>query len=106
MLIETFKYGKTEFDYPEVDFTIDFVEVPYTPAVMVGAPIPQEEKPEGEQKGIRALLPFPIKKESSDFQAIPVQLNDNIINNRQSLTETVKPVEQVQAKEETAVSED
>ena len=102
MAVATEKYGKTEFDYPEVDFTIDFVEVPYTPAVMLGAPMPKEEKEEGEPKGIRALLPFPIKKESSDFEAIPVQLNDNILNSRPSQTEAVKPVEQ--EKEETSVS--
>ena len=102
MTVATEKYGNTEFDYPEVDFTIDFVEVPYTPAVMLGAPMPKEEKEDGEHKGVRALLPFPIKKEASDFEAIPVQLNDNILNNRQPQTEAVKPVEQ--KKEEVSVS--
>ena len=87
MIVATEKYGKPEFDYPEVDFTIDFVEVPYTPAAVIGAPIPTEENQNEEQKGIRAIIPFPIKKNDSEsFQSIPVQLNDNLSAGRKNIS--------------------
>ena len=105
MIVATEKYGKPEFDYPAVDFTIDFVEVPYTPAVMMGAPIPTEMTQTEEQKGIRALLPFPSKKNDvEEFQSIPVQLNDNLLNGRQASNNEIQS-KQIEADSETMTNE-
>lgn len=105
MIVATEKYGKPEFDYPAVDFTIDFVEVPYTPAVMMGAPIPTEMTQTEEQKGIRALLPFSSKKNDvEEFQSIPVQLNDNLLNGRQASNNEIQS-KQIEADSETMTNE-
>lgn len=104
MLVATEKYGKTEFDYPAVDFTINFIEVPYTPAVMQGAPMPTEEAKNEEAKGIKALLPFTAKKNNDGeaFKAIPVQLNDNLMNSRQDSSDETSKKESAKSSETNA----
>lgn len=95
MTVATEKYGSPEFDYPPVDFTIDFVEVPYEELQKK-----QEDEAKKEQGGgILSILPFGNKKNETQtentesFESIPVQINDNILNKIKNKDEVKEPVE-------------
>lgn len=78
MTVATERFGSPEFDYEPVDFTIDYEEVPYEELVKQ-----QEEKLKEEQGGgFMSILPFGSKKKSEEgnFEEIPVQINDSLID--------------------------
>ncbi len=80
MTVATADYGSPEFDYPPVDFTIDFEEVPYEQLLKK-----QEEEAKKEQGGIFSILPFGKKEEkiqnsTTTFESIPVQINESLID--------------------------
>ncbi len=88
MTVATEKYGSPEFDYPPVDFTIDFEEVPYEELQKK-----HEEEAKKEQGGIFSILPFGNKKEgevsenSEKFESIPVQINESLLDKRKKKEE-------------------
>ncbi len=80
MIVATEEYGSPEFDYPPVDFTIDFEEVPYEELLKR-----QEEELKKEQGGIFSILPFGKKDDETQnseatFESIPVQINESLID--------------------------
>ena len=80
MIVATEEYGSPEFDYPPVDFTIDFEEVPYEELLKQ-----KEAELKKEQGGIFSILPFGKKDDetlNSDatFESIPVQINESLID--------------------------
>ena len=78
MTVATERFGSPEFDYEPVDFTIDYPEVPYEELVKQ-----QEEQIKQEQGGgFMSILPFGSKKKSEEgnFEEIPVQINDSLID--------------------------
>ena len=78
MTVATERFGSPEFDYEPVDFTIDYEEVPYEELLKQ-----QEEKLKEEQDGgFMSILPFGSKKKSEEgnFEEIPVQINDGLID--------------------------
>ena len=78
MQVATERYGKHDFDYPEIDFTINFTEGSYE-----NNEEGEEAEAEGnsEQNNSNPVIPLPVKN-NEDFGKIPVQLNENIVKVR------------------------
>lgn len=91
MTVATERFGSPEFDYEPVDFTIDYEEVPYEELLKQ-----QEEKLKEEQDGgFMSILPFGSKKKSEEgnFEEIPVQINDGLIDRIRGKDKTEEVVE-------------
>ena len=93
MTVATEKYGNPEFDYPEVDFTINFVETPYieNPELLDKLKDIGREHIFNPNFKEKFTLPF-MKKDKEEqssetmqqesFKSLPVQLNENISQGR------------------------
>ena len=91
MTVATERFGSPEFDYEPVDFTIDYEEVPYEELLKQ-----QEEKLKEEHDGgFMSILPFGSKKKSEEgnFEEIPVQINDGLIDRIRGKDKTEEVVE-------------
>ncbi len=72
MTVATEKYGSPEFDYPAVDFTFNFEEVPYSETIENAnkAKSNKKEKIDSSEKENKIF-----KRETDDFRSIPIQIN-------------------------------
>ena len=92
MTVATERFGSPEFDYEPVDFTIDYEEVPYEELIKQ-----QEEQIKQEQGGgFMSILPFGSKKKSEEgnFEEIPVQINDGLLDRIKGKDKTEESVEE------------
>ena len=92
MTVATERFGSPEFDYEPVDFTIDYEEVPYEELIKQ-----QEEQIKQEQGGgFMSILLFGSKKKSEEgnFEEIPVQINDGLLDRIKGKDKTEESVEE------------